>query len=72
MGTMIAVKTIEKQLDEKDKEILKLLGEGETVKRIAWKAGLKPTQVDYRIKAMKKHYNCNSLPQLLLTLHELC
>lgn len=62
-----------KELDEKDKEILKLLGEGKPIKSIVFTIGLKKTQIDYRIKAMKKHYNCNSLAQLILTLHtEVC
>ena len=68
MGTMIVTK---RELDETDKKILTLLGEGETIKRIAWKVGLQKTQVDYRIKTMKKHYNCVSIPQLILTLSDL-
>jgi len=62
--------TTEKKLDDIDKKILNLIADGKSVKEIAWKVGMKARQVDYRIKAMRKYYECTSVPQLIIKLQE--
>lgn len=57
-----------KELDETDKRILKLIGEGMVYKEIGYEMNLSVRQVDYRVREMKKYYNCKSTAQLLAKL----
>lgn len=60
--------TTEKKLDETDKKILNLISEGKTVKEIAWKVGKSSRHIDYRLKVMRKYYQCANIPQLIVKL----
>ena len=72
MGTMITkYSLVEKTLDEVDKQILMLIAEGKTVKEIAWKVGSKSSRIEYRLRAMRKHYGCFNTLQLITKLSEI-
>jgi DNA-binding NarL/FixJ family response regulator len=62
------MKATNKELDELDRKIITLLGEGKPIKDIAWKLGKHHRQIDYRIKVMRRHFRCANNVQLVLTL----
>lgn len=57
-----------KKLDETDKKILQLSGDGLTAKEIAYKLNRSRRSIEYRIYEMKKWYKCKSLAHLVKTL----
>ena len=59
---------IQKEPDETDKKILKYLSDGVTVKQIAYELNLSSFTVSWRIREMKKYYNCKSIAHLVATL----
>jgi len=72
MGVMITkYSLVEKTLDETDKQILMLIAEGKTVKEIAWKTGKRSSNIEYRLRTMRKHYNCLNTTQLIAKLSEI-
>lgn len=62
--------TTVKVLDDIDKKILKLAGEGLTVKEMAPKVEKSPHTISIRIREMKKYYRCKNLAQLVKTVSE--
>ena len=60
--------TTKKELDETDKKIIRMVGDGLTVKEIAYKINMNKRAIEYRISCMKLYFGCKSLPQLILTL----
>ncbi len=62
---------IEKSLDETDKQILMLLAEGKTIKEIAWKIAKRSSNIEYRLRTMRKHYGCLNTTQLISKLAEI-
>lgn len=59
-----------KYLDETDKKILELITQGKTYKQISFTVGLKFHAIDYRVKQIRKMYNCPSTPALIAKLVE--
>lgn len=55
----------EKQLDEIDKKILKLSGEGLTAKEIGYEINITQRSVEARVREMKKWYSCKSITELV-------
>lgn len=60
----------EKKLDETDKKILKLAGEGLTVKEMAPEVQKSPHTISIRIREMKKYYGCKSLVELVFKMNK--
>jgi DNA-binding NarL/FixJ family response regulator len=52
-------------LDETDKNILQKVTEGKTQKQIANDLYCKRTTIENRLRALRKHFKCNSTPQLI-------
>lgn len=55
----------EKRLDEIDKKILKLSGEGLTAKEIGYELNKSHRSVEHKIAAMKKWFKCKSITELV-------
>jgi len=60
--------TTEKKLDDIDKKILKLAGDGLTAKEIAYEINEKQKAVERRIRIMKEYYQCKSTTHLVTKL----
>lgn len=60
----------QKQLDETDKKILKLAGEGLTVKEISGKENINVHTISVRIREMKKYFACSNITELVLKTKE--
>lgn len=61
----------QKQLDDTDKEIIRLAGEGMTAKEIGYEINLSQRAVEARIRVMKDWYKCNSLVHLVQVISKL-
>jgi len=59
-----------KYLDETDKKILELITQGKTYKQISFTVGMKSFAVAHRIRVLKKHFRCESVPHLIASLSE--
>jgi DNA-binding CsgD family transcriptional regulator len=59
------MKTIKKELDETDKNILERSSQGQTSKQIGYHLNISCHMVSARIREMKKYYDCKSLVELV-------
>lgn len=57
--------TTKKELDEIDKKILKLAGEGMTAKEIGYEMNKTQRCIEAKIREMKHWYGCKSTTQLI-------
>ncbi len=60
--------TTKKELDEVDKKILKLAGEGLTAKETGYELNISKKSIEKRFHIMMKYYNCNSKTELVTKL----
>lgn len=63
--------TTQRVPDETDKRIVKMCADGKTSKEIGYQLNLKSKSISYRIEAMKKYYNCNSIAHLVAKFYDL-
>lgn len=59
-----------KELDETDKKILRLAGEGMTAKEMGYELNISRKMVEKRIWVMRKYYECKSITQLIVKLQK--
>lgn len=66
------MKTVLRELDERDKEIIGFLCEGMTAKEIAYEMKISSHTVAARVREMKRYYGCKNITELVLKLNECC
>jgi len=59
-----------KYLDETDKKILELITQGKTYKQISFTVGMKSFAVAHRIRVLKKHFRCESVPHIIADIRQ--
>jgi DNA-binding CsgD family transcriptional regulator len=62
------MKIVAKELDDQDRQILKLIADGLTNKEIAYDLRINPHSVKARLRVMRAYYDCKTTAQLLLKL----
>lgn len=64
------MKVITKELDDTDKEIIRLAGEGKTAKETAAILKITINQVTGRIKEMMRYYECANKIELVIKVNK--